>query len=100
MRHFTAILLAGFLLAMAGTMARAGVDTLIMTNGETYVGEILKESPQTITFESELAGKLSLPHAAVKEIKRAKLPAPTQPRPELPRQDVATKRSTTNSATT
>ena len=68
--------------------APALADTLIATNDERFVGVILEETTNTIIFQSDLAGKITLPRASIREIQRSprvqQSPAPSTPSPSVP----------------
>jgi hypothetical protein len=58
----------------------AGADVLITTNGERFVGKIIEETADTVVFESEVGGRLTVHGDLARELKRA-TPEP-EPRPE------------------
>src|SRR5512135_1165661 len=53
----------GFLLAWAAVPTLGLADVLVATNGERFVGKVIAESADAIVFESNLAGRLTLPRA-------------------------------------
>jgi hypothetical protein len=64
----TLVLWAGMLVARA--------DVMIGTNGERFTGKVVQESADAVVFESELAGRLTVPRARIRELQRT---APAQP---------------------
>ena len=50
-------------------------DVLIGTNGDRFTGKVLEETADSVVFDSELGGKLSVPRTRIREIQRA--PHPT-----------------------
>lgn len=54
----------------------ARADVLVGTNGERFVGTVIQETPDTIVFESELGGRMTVPRSKVRELERA---APVTP---------------------
>ena len=76
------------MLAWAAIPASARADVLVATNGERFVGQVVAETADTVVFESELGGRLTLPRSRVREIQRA-MPvgttnAPPTTRPQSP----------------
>jgi len=53
---------------IAPHLARA--DVLIGTNGERFVGKVIEETAESVVFESEIGGRLTLPRARIREIQR------------------------------
>ena len=51
-------------------------DVLVGTNGERFVGKIIEESPDKVVFESEIAGRLTVPRGRVRELQRASAAQP------------------------
>ena len=43
-------------------------DTLTTTNGEHFVGRIIRDSRDSVTFESTLAGRINIPRSAIKDL--------------------------------
>jgi hypothetical protein len=53
-------------------------DILISTNGERFVGKVVEESTNTVVFDSEIAGRLTVPRNRIRELQKtsaAKSPA-------------------------
>ncbi len=46
-------------------------DILVGTNGERFVGKVIEETPNTVVFDSETAGRLVVPRTRVRELQRA-----------------------------
>ncbi len=61
-------------LALWGGMLLGRADVLIGTNGDRFTGKVLEETADVIVFESELAGKLTIPRTRIREIQRAEPP--------------------------
>jgi hypothetical protein len=59
-------------------------DTVVSTNGERFVGQVLQETTDSVIFESESVGRLTIPRARISEIQRTALPVPTTPPPPAP----------------
>ena len=66
-------------LALSALVGPARADVLVGVNGERFVGKVIQETPETVVFESELGGRLTLSRAQVREIQRA--PAATEAKP-------------------
>src|SRR5258708_25983687 len=49
-------------------------DVLIGTNGERFVGRVLSETAESVVFESEFAGRLTVPRARIRELQRPQPP--------------------------
>ena len=60
--------------------ARAA-DVLVGTNGERFVGKVIEETADTVVFESELGGRLTLPRGRIRELQRSPAAMPSQPSP-------------------
>ncbi|HLH56861.1 MAG TPA: DUF481 domain-containing protein [Verrucomicrobiae bacterium] len=61
-------------------------DVIIGTNGERFVGKILEENANTLVFESEIGGRITVPRLRVREVERTPT-APQQiasPHPSTP----------------
>ena len=69
---------AAALALITPVIARA--DVLLTTNGERFVGKIISETADTVLFESEMSGRLTVPRANVRELQRTS-PAETAPVP-------------------
>lgn len=50
--------------------APARGDVLVGANGERFVGRVLEETSDTVIFESELGGRLSIPRNRIRELQR------------------------------
>ena len=57
------------LAVMAGVFSTRA-DVLISTNGERFVGTIITETTNTVVFESELGGRLTLVPAQIRKLER------------------------------
>ena len=73
--------LPGLLLAC---LTAAQADVLVGTNGERFVGKVIEENADTVVFESELGGRLTLPRARIRELQRR---PPTGASPAAPTTD-------------
>jgi hypothetical protein len=62
-------------LALWGVVLPGRPDVLIGTNGERFAGRVLEETTNTVVFDSELAGRLTIPRSRIQEIQRI-TPAP------------------------
>lgn len=45
-------------------------DVLVGTNGERFVGTVIQETTDTIVFDSELGGRMTIPRAKVRDLER------------------------------
>ena len=45
-------------------------DVLILLNGERFVGKAVEETTDTVVFESETAGRLTVPRSRIRELER------------------------------
>jgi len=45
-------------------------DVLIGLNGERFVGKVLEETSETVIFESETGGRLTVPRSKIRELQR------------------------------
>ncbi len=61
-------------LALWGGMLLGRADVLIGTNGDRFTGKVLKETADSVVFDSELGGKLTIPRTRIREIQRAQPP--------------------------
>jgi putative salt-induced outer membrane protein YdiY len=43
-------------------------DTITTTNGERFVGRIIQDSPDAVVFESAIAGRITIPRSAIREV--------------------------------
>jgi putative salt-induced outer membrane protein YdiY len=60
----------GIWLALAALAISARADVLISTNGERFVGTIIAETTNTVVFESQLGGRLTLVPAQIRKLER------------------------------
>src|SRR5258708_5364113 len=77
-KHRAGVLL-GVLLA---SLAPIRADVLIGVNGERFEGKVLKENLKTVVFQSDIAGKMTIPRDRIREIQRtppAEFKAPAAP---------------------
>ncbi len=51
--------------------AGACADVLLGTNGERFVGTVIEETTDTVVFESELSGRLTLPRVRILDLQRS-----------------------------
>jgi putative salt-induced outer membrane protein YdiY len=72
-------------------------DVLIGTNGDRLTGKVIEETPDSVVFESELGGRLTVPRARIRELQRTAPTAPAQ-RPEVTNQPSLASASVTNAA--
>ena len=86
-----------WLAALASFAVAARADVLISTNGERFVGTILAETTNTVVFESELGGRLTLVPAQIRKLERtAALETNVAPVPARPVIRAATHPASTN----
>jgi hypothetical protein len=71
---WTALTLA---LALCAVVPVAQADVLIGTNGDRFTGKVVEETADSVVFDSELGGKLTIPRTRIRELQR--LPPPTPP---------------------
>ena len=71
--------LLGVTLSFWWVVLPASADLLIGTNGERFAGKVVTESAGTVVFDSELAGRLTIPRSRILEIQRT---APLAPSPQ------------------
>lgn len=57
-------------LVLAAFALPARADVLIATNGERFVGTVIEETTNTVAFESNLAGRLTLSPAQIRRLDR------------------------------
>jgi hypothetical protein len=81
------------LVVVAVPIDLANGDVLITSNGERFVGKVLEETADTVVFESENAGRLTLPRARIRELQRTPLTAPTNQSPATVNSTLATTNS-------
>ena len=60
-------------LILAAFVPRVAADVLLTTNGERFVGTVIEENANTVVFESELGGRLTVPRARLRELQRTSL---------------------------
>lgn len=70
--------LLGVTLSFWWVVLPASADLLLGTNGERFAGKVVTESPSTVVFDSELAGRLSIPRSRILEIQRTSPLVPSQ----------------------
>ena len=56
-----------------GVMLVARADVLIGTNGDHFTGKVVEETADSVVFDAELGGRLTIPRTRIREIQR---PAP------------------------
>ncbi|HEY5913271.1 MAG TPA: DUF481 domain-containing protein [Verrucomicrobiae bacterium] len=61
-------------LALCVLVLPTQADVLIGTNGDRFTGKVLEETADVVVFESELAGKLTVPRTRIREIQCAEPP--------------------------
>jgi putative salt-induced outer membrane protein YdiY len=81
-------------LAFWGVVLPGRPDVLIGTNGERFAGRVLEETAEAVVFDSELAGRLTIPRARIQEIQRT---APSQ-QSKVPNQASTLSAPATNAA--
>lgn len=70
--------LLGVTLSLCWGVLPASADLLIGTNGERFAGKVVTESAGTVVFDSELAGRLTIPRSRILEIQRTAPLVPSQ----------------------
>src|SRR5215831_16906226 len=70
-----------FLVVVVLPVDLAKADVLIGANGERFLGKVLEETADTVVFESESAGRLTIPRNRIRELQRTPLNAPTNQSP-------------------
>jgi len=73
--------LASALLFLLGT-ATVRPDVLLGTNGERLIGTVVEETADAVVFDSELAGRLTIPRSRILEIQLAVATGPSE-QPEV-----------------
>src|SRR5512138_2543290 len=63
-------------LALCVFVLPAQADVLIGTNGDRFTGKVVQETADSVVFDSELGGKLTIPRSLIREIQRSP-PPPT-----------------------
>jgi putative salt-induced outer membrane protein YdiY len=66
-------------LAFVVVVATAQADVLVGINGERFVGNIIQETADSVVFESELGGRITIPRSRVRELQRGPAVAPAAP---------------------
>jgi hypothetical protein len=82
-RHYCSLTVRLLALALWGVALVGRCDVLIGTNGERFTGKVVAETPDSVIFDSELAGRLTIPRARVSELQRT-TSAPAHSLPALP----------------
>jgi putative salt-induced outer membrane protein YdiY len=59
----------------------AHADVLVGVNGERFVGRVLEETAETVVFQSETGGRLTVPRIRILELQRAPTAQPGQTNP-------------------
>jgi len=59
------------------TLAPALADVLVGVNGERFVGKIVDETADTVVFESEIGGRVTVPRSRIRELQRTGSPQPS-----------------------
>jgi putative salt-induced outer membrane protein YdiY len=52
----------------------ARADVLIGTNGDRFTGKVVAETAESVVFDAELGGRLTIPRTRIREIQRPPLP--------------------------
>jgi putative salt-induced outer membrane protein YdiY len=66
-----------FLVLCFGGNTLAQADVLIGLNGERFVGKVIEEKADTIVFESETGGRITIARSRIRELQRtSQIPAP------------------------
>ncbi len=60
----------GLALVFGAIPVAARADVLIATNGERFVGAVIEETTNTVVFESNLGGRLTLSPAQIRKLER------------------------------
>jgi putative salt-induced outer membrane protein YdiY len=68
---------AWWLLILLVFPGRAHGDLLVGNNGERFFGKILEETATNVVFESEFAGKLTIPQSQIRDLERGVSAPPT-----------------------
>lgn len=69
-------------LALCAGVCPALADTIVGTNGDRLSGKVVEENASSITFDSELVGRLTIPRSSILEIQRTeagRMPSTNQP---------------------
>jgi putative salt-induced outer membrane protein YdiY len=57
-------------LILWGVVLVARADVLIGTNGDRFTGKVVAETAESVVFDTELGGRLTIPRARIREIQR------------------------------
>jgi hypothetical protein len=57
-------------LILWGVVLVARADVLIGTNGDRFTGKVVAETAESVVFDAELGGRLTIPRARIREIQR------------------------------
>lgn len=69
--------LSAMLVALGLWPASARGDVLVGTNGERFVGTVIQETATNVVFESEVAGRLTIPQSKIRDLERTVAGQPT-----------------------
>jgi uncharacterized protein DUF481 len=58
------------LIMVAAVVLDVPADVLVGANGENFVGKVIEETADTVVFESETAGRLTVPRTRIRELRR------------------------------
>jgi hypothetical protein len=61
----------GAVLLLAATAMNAPADSLVATNGERFVGTIIRETATNVVFESELGGQITFPQSKIRDLQKS-----------------------------
>ena len=64
-------LICALLLTCLAAPTCSVADVLISINGERFVGKVIEETTNSVTFDSETAGRLTIPRDRIRELQRA-----------------------------
>ena len=57
-------------LALCAVVLPGRADVLIGTNGDRFTGKVVEEKADSVVFDSELGGRLTIPRTRIREIQR------------------------------
>jgi hypothetical protein len=57
-------------LILWGVVLVARADVLIGTNGDRFTGKVVEETAESVVFDAELGGRLTIPRTRIREIQR------------------------------
>ena len=57
-------------LALCAVVLTGRADVLIGTNGDRFTGKVIEETADSVVFDSELGGRLTIPRTRIREIQR------------------------------